>query len=174
VRIAIISDTHFPAHGPELPKPCATRLATADLIVHAGDHCDLGALGYLRQIGRPIIAVHGNVDDPAVRGELPGETEFTAEGTRIAVVHDAGPAAGRVTRLRRRFPTADIVVFGHSHIPLIEHGDGGFMILNPGSPTDRRRQPAHTMAELIVVAGQPPTAAIIALDGVDGALPEND
>jgi uncharacterized protein len=86
------------------------------------------------------------------------------DGRTLAVVHDAGPENGRLTRLSRRFPAAAIVVFGHSHIPLIESDDTGFLILNPGSPTDRRRQPHHTMAEILVAAEQPPIARIVVLE----------
>ena len=174
MRIAVVSDTHFPQRGPDLPRSCLDRLATADLIVHAGDHCDLDALGRIRQIGPPVIAVHGNVDDAYVRAQLPRELEFDADGTRIGVVHDAGAAAGRLNRLRRQFPAAGVVIFGHSHIPLIHHGDGGFVILNPGSPTDRRRHAVHTMAELVITPGAPARAAIIPLDGADGTPPQND
>jgi predicted phosphodiesterase len=88
--------------------------------------------------------VHGNVDEPGVRMRLPAVRMVQAGGARIAITHDAGPAAGRLARLRRRFPDADAVVFGHSHLPLHEQA-GGFQIFNPGSPTDRRRAPAHTM-----------------------------
>ncbi len=95
-------------------------------------------------IGPPIAAVHGNVDSPELRRRLPAELTLEVEGATIGLVHDAGPRRGRLERLARRFPHADAVVFGHSHIPLHEERDG-FRIFNPGSPTDRRRQPRHTM-----------------------------
>jgi putative phosphoesterase len=174
VRVAVISDTHFPQRGPGLPPPCTERLASADLIVHAGDLCDLRALGSLRDIGPPVIAVHGNVDDADVRAQLPRETEFDVDGVRVAVVHDAGLAAGRLSRLRRQFPAAGVVIFGHSHVPLIEQGADGFLILNPGSPTDRRRQAVHTMAELIVEPGYALRATIIPLDDTAGIPRQND
>ena len=104
-------------------------------------------LDELEALGPPVAAVHGNVDEPAVRARLPAERARgrpAAPGSRL--VHDAGPARGRLERLRRRFPGADAVVFGHSHIPLHERdAAAGFQIFNPGSPTDRRRQPRHTM-----------------------------
>jgi uncharacterized protein len=174
MRIAVISDTHFPQRGPDLPPLCAERLASTDLIVHAGDLCDVHALGSIREIGPPVIAVHGNVDDADVCAQLPGETEFDVDGVRIAVVHDAGAASGRLSRLRRKFPAADVVIFGHSHVPLIEHGDGGFLILNPGSPTDRRRQAVCTMAELIVRPGYAARATIIPLDDTPRVPGQND
>jgi putative phosphoesterase len=92
-----------------------------------------------------VVAVHGNVDDAEVRAALPASATVETAGATIAVTHDAGPAKGRLARMRRRFPQADAVVFGHSHIPLHEHAEDGFQIFNPGSPTERRRAPAHTM-----------------------------
>jgi putative phosphoesterase len=106
----------------------------------------------LEEIGPPVVAVHGNVDAEELR-RLPEERLVTVEGARIAMVHDAGPAKGRLERMRLRFPDADAVVFGHSHIPLHEQRDG-FQIFNPGSPTDRRRQPRHTMGVARVEDGR--------------------
>jgi putative phosphoesterase len=116
----------------------------ADAIVHAGDFSEIEILRDLEAV-RPVIGVHGNVDSAELRRELPEATSFEAEGATIAVVHDAGPRVGRLARLRVRFPDADVVVFGHSHMPLHERGDDGFQIFNPGSPTERRRAPSHTM-----------------------------
>ena len=93
----------------------------------------------------PVAAVHGNVDTSQLRDMLPGMRVVEADGARIGMVHDSGQAAGRLARLCERFPRADAVVFGHSHLPLHERGEDGFQIFNPGSPTDRRRAPAHTM-----------------------------
>jgi uncharacterized protein len=145
--IAIISDTHMPKGGRRLPDSCRERLAEAEAIVHAGDLCTIAVLDELRAIGPPVTAVHGNVDDAAVRMTLPAAATVSLGARTIAVVHDAGAAAGRLARLRRRFPSVDAVIFGHSHLPLIETtADGAFGIVNPGSPTERRRAPAHTMA----------------------------
>jgi hypothetical protein len=121
------------------------RLRTADVIVHAGDFVARAVLDELEALGPPVIAVHGNQDDAQLRDLLPAERVIEIGGVRIGLVHDAGPAKGRVNRLRRRFADCDAVVFGHSHIPLHETGDDGFSVFNPGSPTDRRRQPEHTM-----------------------------
>jgi predicted phosphodiesterase len=98
--------------------------------------------------------VCGNQDDPVLRHVLPEVRTVSADGVRIAMLHDAGPAAGRLARMRRRFPEADAVVFGHSHIPLLERDGDGFAIFNPGSPTDRRRQPVHTMGLATVADGR--------------------
>ena len=143
--IAVISDTHLPRGNRTLPAACVERLRKADLILHAGDLMTADVLADLRALGPPVQAVHGNVDDEQVRRLLPSARLVDAGGARIAITHDAGPAVGRLERLRRRFADADAVVFGHSHVPLHERDDSGFQIFNPGSPTDRRRQPRHTM-----------------------------
>jgi putative phosphoesterase len=146
VRLAVIADTHLPRGARRLPEGCVERLRAADLIVHAGDVTAAWVLDELEALGPPVAAVHGNVDEPAVRERLPAERTIEAGTVRIGLVHDAGPARGRLARLARRFPGADAVVFGHSHIPLHERDPAtGFQIFNPGSPTDRRRQPQHTM-----------------------------
>jgi putative phosphoesterase len=145
VLVAVISDTHLPRGNRTLPAACVERLRSADLILHAGDLVTADVLADLRALGPPVQAVHGNVDDEQVRRLLPSARLVDAGGARIAMTHDAGPAGGRLGRLRARFADADAVVFGHSHIPLHERDDRGFQIFNPGSPTDRRRQPVHTM-----------------------------
>jgi putative phosphoesterase len=144
--IAVIADTHMPRGGRRLPDACVERIADADLLVHAGDFVTLAVLRELEAIGPPVVGVHGNVDDPELRRMLPAERVVDVEGARIALVHDAGPRAGRIDRMRRRFgERADAVVFGHSHLPLHERAENGFQIFNPGSPTERRRAPTHTM-----------------------------
>ena len=142
--IAVIADTHLPRGARRIPDACREWLREADLILHAGDLTAPSVLEDLERIGPPVVAVHGNVDAEELRRRLPEQTVVTAEGARIAMVHDAGPAKGRLDRMRLRFPDADALVFGHSHVPLHEQRDG-FQIFNPGSPTDRRRQPRHTM-----------------------------
>ena len=144
MQLGIISDTHLPKGRRTLPERCVELLRSSDLIVHAGDFSTPAVLEELRGLGPPLVGVHGNVDSPAVRELLPAERVLAVEGLEIGMVHDAGPARGRVARLRRRFPGAAAVVFGHSHVPLHE-SEGGFQIFNPGSPTERRRSPAHTM-----------------------------
>ena len=142
--IAVIADTHLPRGARRIPGACLERLREADLILHAGDFTAASVLDELERIGPPVAAVQGNIDTEEVRRRLPEERLIDADGTRIGMLHDAGPATGRLARMRKRFPDADAVVFGHSHIPLHEEADG-FQIFNPGSPTDRRRQPHHTM-----------------------------
>jgi uncharacterized protein len=146
VLLAVISDTHLPRGARRLPDACLEHLRAADLILHAGDFVTVAVLEEIEAIGPPVAAVHGNVDEPELAMRLPAATMVEADGARIAMTHDAGAAAGRLERMRRRFPEADAVVFGHSHIPLHESDfDGGFQIFNPGSPTERRRSPRHTM-----------------------------
>jgi len=146
VLLAIISDTHMPRGARRLPDACVERLRSADLIIHAGDFMTVAVLETIEALGPPVAGVVGNVDEPELLMRLPSARVVEADGARIAIVHDAGAAAGRLERMRRRFTDADAVVFGHSHIPLHEHDfDGGFHIFNPGSPTERRRSPRHTM-----------------------------
>jgi putative phosphoesterase len=144
VELAIISDTHMPRGGRAIPVACLQRMREADAILHAGDLVALEVLELLESLGPPVHAVHGNVDDLDVRMRLPAVRVVEAEGARIVMTHDGGPAHRRLDRLRARFPDADAVVFGHSHLPLHEERDG-FHIFNPGSPTERRRAPSHTM-----------------------------
>jgi uncharacterized protein len=152
--IAVISDTHLPRGARRLPDACVERIATADLLLHAGDFSTLEVLRELEAIGPPVLGVHGNVDSAELRRLLPGDRVVEADGARIAMVHDAGPRTGRIARMRRRFgERADLVVFGHSHLPLHEKASDGFQIFNPGSPSERRRAPTHTMGLIEVRAG---------------------
>ena len=141
--LAILSDTHLPRGRRVLPAACRERLDAADLILHAGDLMELDVLRDLERHGE-VVAVCGNVDGPELRRLLPPIREVEVGGATIAMVHDGGPRIGRLERLRRRFPDADAVVFGHSHLPLHERA-GDFQIFNPGSPTEKRRAPRHTM-----------------------------
>jgi uncharacterized protein len=152
--IAVISDTHMPRGGRRLPEACVERIASADLLLHAGDLMTVEVLRELEAIGPPVAAVHGNMDTAELRRLLPAERVVAAGGARIGMVHDAGPRTGRLERMRRRFgDRADAVVFGHSHLPLHERAPGGFQIFNPGSPTERRRAPSHTMGMARVESG---------------------
>jgi putative phosphoesterase len=166
--LAVISDTHMPRGARRLPERCVELIRGADLLLHAGDLATEEVLEDLGSIGPRVVAVHGNVDSPGLRARLPEEVMIEAAGAKIGMVHDAGPRSGRLMRMRRRFGSGvAAVVFGHSHIPLHE-SEAGFQIFNPGSPTERRRSPHHTMGlatarsgkvdfELIVLeAGQPP------------------
>jgi putative phosphoesterase len=153
MNIALIADTHMPKGARRLPAACVERLKAVELIVHAGDFTALEILDGLGTYA-PVVGVRGNVDEAAIRAVLPDTVEVDVSGRRIAVIHDAGRASGRLARLRRRFPTADAVVFGHSHLPLHERAQDGFQIFNPGSPTERRRAPWPTMGAAFLRNGE--------------------
>lgn len=158
----MLSDTHSPRFWKGCPPAVAAHLADADLILHAGDVCTVDVLEQLQAFA-PVRVVLGNNDGPEVAAWGAPETlELDLAGLSVAMIHDSGPAKGRPARLRRRFPTADLVVFGHSHIPMDITGDG-VRIFNPGSPTDKRRQPYGTLGRLDVVDGQLITAEIVPL-----------
>jgi putative phosphoesterase len=145
VRAALVADTHMPRGARRLPDECVRIIAAADLVIHAGDFMRVEAYEEIEAIGPPLVGVHGNVDEPALRERLPERIDVDLGGPILGLVHDAGPAKGRLARMRRAFPEAAAVVFGHSHIPLHERDGDGFQIFNPGSPTERRRSPKHTM-----------------------------
>ncbi|HEY3882055.1 MAG TPA: metallophosphoesterase family protein [Trebonia sp.] len=160
MRIVVLSDTHAPRHWKSCPAAVAAQLRGADLILHAGDVCTAAVLDELAQYA-PVTVVAGNNDGPDVTAWGAGETAaLTPEGLRVAMIHDSGPAAGRLRRMRARFPEAELVVFGHSHIPL-DAADGELRIFNPGSPTDRRRQPHGTLGVLRVADGALVEASIV-------------
>ena len=153
MRVALIADTHLPRGDRELPSRCVEEIATADLLLHAGDIRTEETLAMLRTLGTPVQAVRGNVDSPQLAASLPEEVSLQLEGVTVSMLHDAGPAKGRLARMRSRFPESDVVIFGHSHMPLHEELDG-FQIFNPGSPTERRRAPTHTMGIAEVSGGK--------------------
>jgi putative phosphoesterase len=153
MKVAVLADTHAPRYWKACPPEVARRLDGVDLILHAGDVCRATVLEELAAFA-PVRAVLGNNDTPDVAAWGAPETlRLDLDGLATAMVHDAGPAAGRALRLRRRFPGAGLVVFGHSHIPL-DLVEDGVRIFNPGSPTDRRRQPRGTMGLLRVEGGR--------------------
>ena len=151
--MAVISDTHMPRGPRALPEHCLELLRQADAILHAGDLIALSVLRDLQALGPPVHAVQGNVDDGLVRATLPERAVVPIGGARIGMIHIPGPRAGRLERLRRAFPEADAVVFGHTHMPEHEERDG-FQIFNPGSPTERRRAPTRTMGIATVQHGR--------------------
>lgn len=160
VNVLVLSDTHL---GPEtldrMPPEVWDMACDADLVLHAGDVVHPVVLEELR--GRaPVHAVLGN-NDQALHGRLPEVVELDIDGVQLAMIHDSGATAGRRRRMHRRFPEADVVVFGHSHAPLIEHAADGLLLVNPGSPTQRRRQPVHTVAWLGLVDGRVDRAELI-------------
>jgi putative phosphoesterase len=162
MRIAVLADTHAPSRWKACPPAVAGHLAGVDLILHAGDVCTAEVLHELAAFA-PVRAVLGNNDGPDVRAwGAPPSLTLDLDGLRVGMVHDAGPRTGRPRRLRRRFPTADLVVFGHSHIPMdLEDAELGLRLFNPGSPTDRRRQPHGTMGLLQVDRGRLTAASIL-------------
>ncbi len=170
LRILVLADTHLRSRtlGAEkaicrLPASAWPHLRQADLILHAGDVLDEGILGELNELA-PVHAVLGN-NDTSLVGILPITRLVEVEAVRIGMIHDSGAAAGRARRLRRRFPDADVVVFGHSHAP-VRRGtrEDGQLLFNPGSPTQRRAQPVHSIGELSIAGGRVTEHRIIALD----------
>ncbi|MEV0387325.1 metallophosphoesterase family protein [Nonomuraea sp. NPDC050643] len=157
MRIVALSDTHAPRRWRACPPRVAEHLRDADLILHAGDVCVPSVIDELAAYA-PVHVVRGNNDGPDL--QAPEILELTLGGLRIGMIHDSGPAKGRLARMRRRFPRADLVVFGHSHVPLDESA-GGLRIFNPGSPTDRRRQPHGTLGLLTIEHGVLARAEIV-------------
>ena len=155
MRLAIISDTHMPRGTRALPAECLAELRAADAILHAGDFMRVEVLRMLEGLGPPVHGIHGNVDDDALTRMLPASAWSEAAGARIAMIHDSGQRGGRLARMRARFKDADAVVFGHSHLPLHEQDADGFQIFNPGSPTERRSAPEHTMGIATIEDGRP-------------------
>lgn len=166
VRVVLLSDTHAPRFWKGLPPAVAEHLVGADLILHAGDVCVPSVLDELAAYA-PVRVVQGNNDGPEVAAwGAAGTLELDLDGLPVAMIHDAGPKDGRAARLHRRFPHAALVVFGHSHIPLDETlstPDGDVRIVNPGSPTDKRRQPFRTLGLLDVAAGRVERLEIVPL-----------
>jgi uncharacterized protein len=162
MRVVALSDTHAPRRWKTCPAPVAAQLRQADVILHAGDVCTAAVLDELSGYA-PVLAVVGNNDAPDVAawGATPS-LEVNLGGLRVAMIHDSGAADGRLRRLRRWFPDTDLVVFGHSHIPMNAEA-GGFRIFNPGSPTDRRSQPHGTVGVLRIDGGTLAAADIVAV-----------
>jgi uncharacterized protein len=170
VRVVVLADTHLRSQGSggrgrarSLPEASAAYLSAADVILHAGDVLDAGILDLLGRYA-PLHAVLGN-NDVTLADTLPVTKVVDLAGVRVGLIHDSGPSAGRAPRMRRRFPDADVVVFGHSHAPLNEFGADGQLLFNPGSPTQRRLQPAHTLGELLIADGKLIDHRIVVLDG---------
>ena len=151
--VAVIADTHLPRGARRLPEECVRRLAAADAILHAGDLLARSVLEELRAFGVPVHAVFGNADEPALRETLPKELVVELGGARFGMTHVPGPRVGREARLAARFPGCDAVVYGHTHVAQAERV-GGVWILNPGSPTEKRRSPSRSMLVLEVVGGE--------------------
>jgi putative phosphoesterase len=154
VRLLLISDTHLPKRAKALPAELLDRLPLADAVIHAGDWVDEATLDLLEARAHRLIAVYGNNDGPGLRARLPEVARAELGGLRFGVVHETGLAEGRERRCAERHPDLDVLVFGHSHIPWDSTAPGGLRLLNPGSPTDRRRQPHCTYMTAEVDAGE--------------------
>lgn len=162
MRVAVLSDTHAPRYWKSCPPAVARVLEHVEVILHAGDVCTPAVLDEL-SAWAPVHAVRGNNDGPDVAAwGAPDTLALELAGLPVAMVHDSGARVGRPARLRRRFPDARLVVFGHSHIPLNEEHDGQ-RIFNPGSPTDKRRQPRGTVGLLRIEDGELTQADIVAV-----------
>jgi putative phosphoesterase len=156
-RLVIMADTHVPKRARDLPAELWTAVDEADVVVHAGDWVDVALLDRLEERARRLVAVHGNNDHGELRRRLPEVARAELAGVRLAVIHETGSAQGRESRCAASFPTDDVLVFGHSHIPWdtsAANRAGTLRLLNPGSPTDRRRQPHCTYLTAVADDGQ--------------------
>lgn len=152
-RILIVADTHLPKRAKRLPPEVWDAAEAADVVLHAGDWVSIELLDELEQRSRQVIGVYGNNDGEALRARLPEVARVELEGVRFALLHETGSAAGRETRMDEAFSDVDVLVFGHSHIPWDSVTPRGMRLLNPGSPTDRRRQPHCTYLTVVADAG---------------------
>jgi putative phosphoesterase len=153
VSLVLTSDTHVPHRSRDLPHPLWSAIEAADVVVHAGDWVDVALLDEIERRSRRLLAVHGNNDHGPLRDRLPEVARAEIAGLRFAVVHETGDRRGREERCAARFPDADVLVFGHSHIPWDTTAPTGLRLLNPGSPTDRRRQPHGTFVTAVADDG---------------------
>ena len=150
MKVAVLSDTHLPRGARRLAEECVRRLGEVELVLHAGDFTARAVLDELERMA-PVLGVHGNMDEAELREGLPARRIVEVGKAHVGMVHDAGPAAGRHERLVAAFPGCEAVVYGHTHVPEVaEHA--GVLILNPGSPTERRRAPTRSIG-LLTVAG---------------------
>jgi uncharacterized protein len=154
VSLVFTSDTHVPKRARDLPHALWAAIDAADVVVHAGDWVDIALLDEFEARSRRLVAVRGNNDHGPFRERLPEVATVDVEGIRFAVVHETGDAKGRELRCAARFPDADVLVFGHSHIPWDSTARTGLRLLNPGSPTDRRRQPHGTFVTAVAADGE--------------------
>ena len=154
LRLLVLADTHVPKRARQLPAQVWDEVERADVVVHAGDWVDVALLDELEGRARRVLGCYGNNDGPPLRARLPEVARETLEGVRLAVVHETGPSTGRERRMAAAFPDTDVLVFGHSHIPWDTVAPSGLRLLNPGSPTDRRRQPAATYLTATVADGR--------------------
>lgn len=154
LTVVLVADTHVPKRARRLPDALLAAVDSADLVIHAGDWVDLGTFELLDARSARLVACWGNNDGPELRARMPERADVTIDGLRVTVVHETGPSTGRDKRMSSMYPDTDILVFGHSHIPWDTTTDTGLRLLNPGSPTDRRRQPHCTYMTATVTSGQ--------------------
>jgi len=164
-RLLFIADTHVPKRARDLPGEVWREVETADVVFHAGDWVDVGLLDELEARARRLVGVWGNNDHGVLRERLPEVARVEIEGIRFGVVHETGPSKGREARCSAQFPELDVLVFGHSHIPWDTQAPSGLRLLNPGSPTDRRRQPVRTYLTATVEGAQLRDVTLHPLDG---------
>nr|WP_188490538.1 metallophosphoesterase [Williamsia phyllosphaerae] len=153
MRVVLTSDTHLPKRAKVLPDELLAAVDDADVVIHAGDWVDLATFELLDARAARLIACWGNNDGPELRARMPERADVTIDGLRVTVVHETGASTGRDKRMSATYPDTDVLVFGHSHIPWDTTTDTGLRLLNPGSPTDRRRQPHCTYMTTTIVDG---------------------
>lgn len=153
MRLLLLADTHIPTRARDLPPQVWQEVEQCDVVVHAGDWVDVGLLDQVSARAKRLIACWGNNDGPELRARLPECADVTLDGLRFTVVHETGSASGREARMAQQFPHTDVLVFGHSHIPWDTTARTGLRLLNPGSPTDRRRQPFCTYMTVVTRRG---------------------
>jgi putative phosphoesterase len=163
-RLLLLADTHVPKRARRISDDVWRAVETADLVIHAGDWVDEALLDELQGRAARIVGVWGNNDGDGLRARLPEVARETVDGIRLAVVHETGPASGREARADAAYPDTDLLVFGHSHIPWDSVTPGGLRLLNPGSPTDRRRQPVCTMMTAVADAGVLRSVSTVAVE----------
>ena len=153
MRLLLLADTHVPKRARDLPTRVWDEVRTADVVIHAGDWVELDLLDRLAARAQRLIACWGNNDGPELRARLPERADVMLDGLRFTVVHETGSASGREARMAQSYPETDVLVFGHSHIPWDTTARTGLRLLNPGSPTDRRRQPFCTYMTAVTRGG---------------------
>ena len=154
MRLLLIADTHVPKRARDLPRRVWDEVADADVVLHAGDWVEPSLLDTLEARAKRLVACWGNNDGAELRARLPERVDANLNGVRFTVVHETGAAAGREARMAKQYPDTDVLVFGHSHIPWDTTATTGLRLLNPGSPTDRRRQPFCTYMTATVEDGE--------------------
>jgi len=168
-RLLLLADTHIPPRARAMPAQVWEEVARADVVLHAGDWTEESVLDELEARSRRLVGVWGNNDGDALRARLPATARFEVDGVRVAMTHETGAARGRERRMAESFPDVDVLVFGHSHIPWDtvagpDTANPGLRLLNPGSPTDRRRQPVCTLMRAVVRGGALADVELVPVD----------